>query len=106
MSRTRLPSRRPALVVGITHDGGRQPLTATVGFHDETGAPWEIFLDVPKTSPMSELARDTALLISLALQHGVTVDEMRAGVGRNDETGEPHTIAGAALDLLAKVAAE
>lgn len=111
MSRSKLPGRRPAHTEAITYDGGRQPITATIGFEgvnpdgSPSGRPSEIFLDVPKTSPMSELARDSALLISIALQHGVEIEEMRAGVGRSED-GEPHTIAGAALDLLARVATE
>jgi hypothetical protein len=101
MSRKRLDNRRPAFIAEIVAMGG-QPLLASVGF-DAEGKPAEVFLDVPKSSPMGELARDSALLISLALQHGVPIEAMRSGVGRNDETGEPHTIAGAALDLLSRL---
>lgn len=105
MGRVKMPQRRVTAVFEITHELGRQPLTATIGF-DSEGAPREVFLDVPKSSPMGEIARDSALLISIALQSGVPLSEMQAGVGRDDESGKPHTIIGTALDLLAKVVAE
>jgi len=98
--REELPKRRHQITVSLHNEIMNQPVTATIGFGDDR-KPLEIFLDTPKTSPMSELARDTALLISLALQYGITIEQMRAGVGR-DESGKPHTIAGEALDALAR----
>lgn len=88
------------MVHTLHHEIGNQPVTATIGYDDDL-VPFEVFLDTPKTAPMSELARDTALLISLALQYGIPVEVMRAGVGRSED-GRPHTLAGEALDALAR----
>jgi hypothetical protein len=99
MTRQKLPSRRGALVINLMHWG--QPLTATIGFYED-GRPSELFLDPPKYSnDFANLARDAALVISLALQHGITVEEMRDGVGRT-EAGVPHSVLGTALDALAE----
>ncbi len=104
--REKLPVRRLAHVVDFTHQmsrGSAQPMTATIGYFDD-GRVAEIFIDPPKLSnDAANLARDIAVLISIALQHGVPVEEMRAAVGRTEE-GEPHSIAGSALDLLAREA--
>lgn len=103
MSRTKLLHRRPADVVDFLHrlpGGSAQPMTATIGYFPD-GAPAEIFIDPPKlANDAANLARDVALLISIALQHGVPIEEMRAAVGRAED-GTPHSIAGSALDLLA-----
>ncbi len=103
MSRAKLPHRRPAEVSVFVHrlpGGSAQPMTATIGFFDD-GRAAEIFIDPPKlANDAANLARDVALLISISLQHGVSVDEMRSSVGRAED-GTPHSIAGSALDLLA-----
>lgn len=65
----------------------------------------EVFINCAKTtSAQAANARDAAILISLALQHGVTLDTLRHGLTR-DQTYEgkepPSSIAGHALDLVA-----
>ena len=45
-------------------------------------------------------ARDTAILISLGIQHGVPIETMRNAVSR-DENGDPAGLAGVVLDHIA-----
>lgn len=102
--REKLDFRREADVVDFEHrlpGGSAQPMTATIG-HFPDGRVSEIFIDPPKLSnDAANLARDVAMLISIALQHGVPVEEMRDAVGRAED-GTPHSIAGSALDLIAQ----
>ncbi len=76
------------------------PHFATVGYYDD-GTVGEIFLDSKKmATDVANLARDCALILSIALQYSVPIEEMRASVGRTED-GLPHTVIGSALDLLA-----
>jgi len=101
--RLRLADRRAADVIEFVHrlpGGSAQPMTATIGRFPDGGIA-EIFIDPPKLSnDAANLARDVAVLISIALQRGATIAEMRGAVGRAED-GTPHSIAGSALDLLA-----
>ena len=72
----------------------------------------EVFIDVPlwsgkSTGSLSTLvAKDVALIISIALQHGATVAELAEGMGRGEvnwmgRTAEmPHTMIGTILTAL------
>ncbi len=100
--RERLPDRRHSDVVRVVHRlrGGAQPYTATIGYYPD-GRIGEVFIDAAKDSnDGANLARDVAVLISLALQHGVPIEEMRAAMGRGEDS-QPHSVAGAVLDALA-----
>ena len=51
-----------------------QPFTVTVGFFDD-GAMGEVFVDSRKTGgDVEAIARDAAVLLSLALQHGLRIE--------------------------------
>lgn len=101
--REKLPVRREADVIEFLHrlpGGSGQRVLATIGRLPD-GRIAEIFLDPPKLSnDAANLYRDMALLISIALQHGIEIEEMRSAVGRAED-GTPHSIAGSALDILA-----
>jgi hypothetical protein len=61
----------------------------------------EIFLSSHKPgSPIVAVARDAAITTSLALQHGVDFETIRAALTR-DHDGGPATAIGAALDTIA-----
>jgi hypothetical protein len=106
--RERLPARRACLVVGFDHRsswGTPIPYTATIGFFDD-GRIGEVFVDGKmRSSEGGALAADAAVLISIALQHGVPLDEMRNGMARSGD-GLPHSIIGSTLDLLSSTAVE
>lgn len=98
MTRMRLPNRRAQTTVGLAFDGARYEIS--FGRFD-SGAPAEVFIDSMKPgSGMHALAHDAAVLISLALQHGVSLPVLRHALAR-EENGEPQTIVGRALDAVA-----
>lgn len=100
--RSRLPNRRPSSVLSFMFNG--MEYTATMGFYPD-GALGEVFIDCSRIgSTAAHMAQDAAVLISLAIQHGVPIEVMRAAMGRGDDpaTGpmQPHSVAGAVLDLI------
>jgi hypothetical protein len=71
MTRNHLPDRRGADVITFEHEG--RLWTASFGRFDD-GRLAEIFLDAPKESPLADAARESAILASLALQHGCSAE--------------------------------
>ena len=64
----------------------------------------ETFIQAHKQStPLEAAARDAAVLVSLALQYGAPVAQLREGVTR-DARGEPASIVGAVLDAMGESA--
>ena len=62
----------------------------------------EVFLNVDKSGTMiEEIARNAAIVASIALQHGATLDELRHALMRNSD-GSATGALGALLDLLAE----
>jgi hypothetical protein len=90
--RERLPDRRRAELVDFEHAGRRW--TLTIG-RNPAGAVREVFLDAPKASPIAEMARESALTASLALQHGASLESLRHAL-----SGREIGPLGAALSLL------
>ncbi|WP_294534647.1 hypothetical protein [uncultured Rhodoblastus sp.] len=103
MTRETLPNRRPA----ATFDFACRNIgyTATLGlFADQR--PAELFLNSHKHSTASDHdARDTAILVSFALQHGATVSDLAKAMTR-DSSGSPQGLAGHALDAIAGIMSE
>jgi hypothetical protein len=79
--RQRLPDRRAAEVFDFEHNGRKW--TATFSrFAD--GAIAELFIDGSKEAPIVELAQESAIVASLALQSGCAFETLRhALAGRN-----------------------
>ena len=76
-----------------------QPFAVTVGFFDD-GAPGEVFVNSRKPGgDVEAIARDAAVLLSLALQHGVPVETIRHAVTRCSD-GSPVSILGAVVDRI------
>ena len=99
MERRTLPPRRLADTFELRVGDHRYAYKITVGYFTD-GTPAEVFVTGAKTGSDHEAtARDGAILISLALQHGIPIDVMRSAVTR-DGNGKPSTIVGAALDML------
>lgn len=101
-TREALPLRRNAVSFDVQHafpGGGPQRWLATVGFYHD-GRPGEVFVDAPKDlNIIGLLAREAAVLASIALQHGASVDELRAALVRDDD-GAPHSVMGTVLDFI------
>jgi ribonucleoside-diphosphate reductase alpha chain len=97
--RERLPDRRGCTGFDIEALGLR--FHATVGRFDD-GRLAEIFITNHKAGSMAGiLASDSAVLCSLALQHGVPVDVIRKALMR-DPRGKPSGPLGVVLDQLAQ----
>lgn len=115
MTRARLPFRRETDTIEIAHvtpDGVAQAFDISVGRYED-GKIAEVFVDVPYAQAKfasALLGKDVGTLISIALQHGAQLDELRAAMGRSDVNvmgrveERPHTICGTILDALTREA--
>jgi hypothetical protein len=98
VQRERLPNRRSAISSSFERDGACFEMTA--GFYPD-GRPGEIFLNADRANSLLDfLMSDAAILASIALQYGATLDELRHALKR-DSRGEPVSPIGAALDRIA-----
>ncbi len=80
-ARSRLPNRRPAYTETLEVDG--QAFEATVGCDPEGSSPRELFLTAGKEGSMlNALLADAAVVISIALQHGIPAAALTKSVGR------------------------
>ena len=74
----------------------------TAGFFND-GTFGEVFIDVAKSgADLQNIAHDAAVVISLALQHGVDVEALQHAITRNSD-GAPSSILGVAIDAIAGV---
>jgi ribonucleoside-diphosphate reductase alpha chain len=97
--RERLPNRREHVLVNFTSPDGFR-YTAGLGYFDD-GRLAEIFLNAEKIGTAIETtARDSAVVASLALQHGVPTEAIRRAVTRS-VNGSATGPLGTLLDLLA-----
>ncbi len=79
MPRQILPNRRPQITHTLAVDGEKYHIS--VGY-DLGAKPKEVFIRGSKVgSHMDQLLDDAAVLISLGLQHGLEVSEMRKSCG-------------------------
>lgn len=96
-----MPKRRSSETFDLEF-GGMRTHTVTVGFYDDHLTPGDVFINSGKSGEQLEaIARDGAVLLSLALQHGVPLTTIGGAITRN-ETGEPSTLIGAIVDKLVK----
>ncbi len=97
MTRRRLPDRRGAVTFTLRWQGSR--FEVSLG-HFEDGTAAEVFISATKTgSDVQSLGRDAAIILSLALQHGVPLDRIRHAMTR-DEGERPQSIVGAVVDAF------
>lgn len=85
--RQQLPNRRPNLTVQT--QWGAHPIAVTVGLDPATAAPREVFADTAKGGQMQATIADACVLISIALQHGISIDALGKSLAR-----EPDVMAG------------
>lgn len=105
MARERLSNRRLSEVFSFSHleqTGASTPYVATVGYYDDLRI-GEVFIDAVKNeSAIGLLCHDAAVLISIALQHGASIEEMRGAIARTqNKDGAPQSVIGTVLDELA-----
>jgi hypothetical protein len=95
--RDRLPDRRSAISTSFERDGARFEMTA--GFYPD-GRPGEIFLNADRANSLLDfLMSDAAILASIAMQYGASLDELRHAMKR-DTRGEASSPIGTALDRI------
>lgn len=117
MSRNRLPNYREAITIPpVAHPtpGSTVEYTVKIGFNEE-GKPLELFINCNKlTTAMDTAGREIATLVSIALQHGATLEELAAAMPREEDPNDkfvakaqgrepnliPQGAAGAVLDAV------
>ena len=100
--RRRLPDRREHEVLAIEHAGLK--FTAGIGRFDD-GRLAELFINTEKSGTSFDVAlRDSAILLSLALQFGADVDTIWRALVRNGD-GSASGAIGAVLDQIAAMEA-
>jgi hypothetical protein len=95
--RERLPNRRPNETQEFDRDGIN--ITLTVGYKPD-GTPGEVFLNADRADSMLDvLMSDAAIIASIALQHGVPIQQIAHALKR-DKFGIASSPIGAALDRI------
>jgi hypothetical protein len=100
--RTRLPNRRAS--TSFAFQCGPHRYVATVSYFPGTNQLAEIFLGNGRAgSDIDAAAKDSAIVCSISLQHGVPVEVIRHGLLR-DSRGVASSPLGVALDAVAGAA--
>jgi ribonucleoside-diphosphate reductase alpha chain len=95
--RTRLPNRRLNQTQEFNRDG--ISIKMTIGFKPD-GSVGEIFLNADRADSMLDvLMSDAAIIASLALQHGVPLQQLAHAIKR-DKFGIASSPIGAAIDRI------
>lgn len=98
--RQTLPQRRAHEVFSFEHWGQR--FHAGIGRASPSAPIQEVWINTGKSGTQAEtLARDSAVILSIALQYGVPLDDLRHAIMR-DANGSASGPIGALLDLLGK----
>lgn len=98
MTRHSLPNRRASVTFSLPWQGVVHEVS--LGLFDD-GTPAEVFISGTKSgSDIQAVSRDAAILLSLALQHGVALDVIRRSVTRGEDE-KPQSILGAVVDAFA-----
>lgn len=98
-ARENLPARRALTRIDSSFEGQRYAIDYAC-FAD--GRVAEIFVTAEKTASAAEaIARDGAIVISIGLQHGVPLEALQKAMTR-DASGQPLSIVGHALDVVAR----
>lgn len=98
MTRQTLPHRRAHEAFHFWH--WQQKFIAGVGRVTPSAPISEVWINAGKTGTQAEtLARDSAVLLSLALQYGVPLSAMQKAIMR-DADGQPSGPVGRLIDLI------
>ena len=97
MSRARLPNRRPSTTLDVWHNNERYHVSFS---KDESNVIREVFVHGPRAgSDLDALAFDVGVAISLGLQCGASISDLRHSMARL-ETGAPASFVGQILEAL------
>jgi hypothetical protein len=96
-----LPLRRRSETFDLEWGGANRSYAVTVGYYLD-GALGEVFISSGKSGEQVEaVARDGAVVLSLALQYGAPIDTIAGAITR-DDSGAPMSVVGAVIDRLSK----
>lgn len=99
MTRHTLPSRRPQISFDLEHGSGRHNrFTVSIGSDGASADVREVFVS-GHPSELMNTVRDSAILLSLAIQHGCPLETIRHALTR-DDFDQPATVIGS---VVAKV---
>ena len=97
--RRALSMRRRCETFEIDYGGLKNSHVITVGYYDD-GSVGEVFINGGKSGEVVEaIARDGAVLLSMALQHGATLDTIKHAITRDGQDA-PQSIIGVVVDRL------
>jgi hypothetical protein len=98
-ARCALPQRRYSETFSFSHWG--REYVVGIGHHPD-GRIGDVFINSGKSGEQAEtLARDSAVILSLALQYGVPLSAMLHAITR-DADGKPSGPIGALLEMIAE----
>ena len=98
-NRRELPMRRRCETFDLEFGGLSKSHMVSVGYYADN-TPGEVFINGGKSGEQVEaIARDGAVLISMCLQHGATLDTISHAITR-DGQGEAQSIVGVVVDRL------
>src|SRR5947209_11303979 len=97
--RLRLPNRRSSVTVETYFKGTRYAITFSRLSDTDGAGIGEPFIDPHRIgSDLAEAARDVGIIVSIALQSGVPLEQLKHSISRAH--GAPTSIAGHVLDLV------
>ena len=103
-TRRKLPNRRHAETFDLVHGRHDSRFKVTVGYYPDDRVPAEVFVSGAKVgTDIEAVARDAAVLLSIALQYGVPLAVIGGAITR-EQDGTPSTIMGAVVDRLCEPA--
>jgi hypothetical protein len=98
-----LPQRRRCETFEIAFGGLNRSHTVTAGYYDD-GSLGEVFINSGRSGePVEAIARDGAVVLSLALQYGADLQNIKTAITRDDQ-GAPTSVVGAVVDRLSEEA--
>ena len=99
MSREALPNRRECETIKLRHGNGRAAYHATITRYDD-GRPANVFISTNQVgTALDAMARDSAILLSLALQYGCPIETIQKALTREAD-GSPQTVVCRVADKL------
>lgn len=101
-SRYKPPNRRQCDVVSLKWPVGawRPPTYHICTARGDDDKIFEMFVSSSRPSTeLAELIRDMSIIISIALQYGTSIADLRSKISRLSD-GQPSSFVGAALDLI------
>jgi hypothetical protein len=97
-----LPSRRYTETFDMPFGDHRTVFKVSIGFWPDRHEPAEVFITGAKAgSEFEAVARDGAVLLSIAMQYGVPLFALKSAITRNQD-GSPATIIGAVIDRISE----